>query len=60
MLARATWPQRGQSAVEYLVVVVLMLGIGGWMGGGGGLLETVLQALRGFHFRFAAVLALPL
>lgn len=54
--------QRGQSAVEYLVVVTLVIGLAGvgWLGEGGGLLGWLLDALRGFHYRFAASLALPL
>ncbi len=54
--------QRGQSAIEYLVVVTLVLGLAGsgWLGEGGGLLGWLLDALRGFHHRFAASLALPL
>lgn len=60
---RMSFPrQRGQSAVEYLVVATLLIGVtgGGWFGEGGGLLGWLLDALRGFHHRFAGALALPL
>ncbi|MDH2239032.1 hypothetical protein N5K27_22240 [Pigmentiphaga sp. GD03639] len=53
---------RGQSAAEYLVVAMLLAGVAGagWFGEGGGLLAWLLEALRGFHLRFAGSLALPL
>jgi len=54
--------QRGQSAAEYLIVATLLIGLagGGWFGEDGGLLGWLLDALRGFHHRFAGSLALPL
>lgn len=60
--ARGAHGQRGQSAVEYLVVAMLLAGVAGagWFGEGGGLLAWLLDALRGFHRRFAVSLALPL
>ncbi|AZG07791.1 hypothetical protein EGT29_07835 [Pigmentiphaga sp. H8] len=59
---RSTRRQRGQSAAEYLVVAMLLAGVAGagWFGEGGGLLAWLLDALRGFHQRFAGSLALPL
>jgi len=54
---------RGQSAVEYLVIVSVLLG-GIWgaglFGEQGGLLALLLDALRGFHHRFTTTLSLPL
>ncbi len=54
--------QRGQSMAEYLVVAMLLVGVagGGLFGEGGGVLAWLLDALRGFHLRFAGSLALPL
>ena len=53
----------GQSAVEYLVIVSVLLG-GIWgaglFGEQGGLLALLLDALRGFHHRFTTTLSLPL
>jgi hypothetical protein len=53
----------GQSAVEYLVVVSVLLG-GIWgaglFGEQVGLLALLLDALRGFHHRFTTTLSLPL
>ena len=53
----------GQSAVEYLVFVSVLLG-GIWgaglFGEQGGLLALLLDALRGFHHRFTITLSLPL
>ncbi|MEK7945685.1 hypothetical protein WKR98_13085 [Pigmentiphaga sp. YJ18] len=59
---RSARRQRGQSAAEYLVVAMLLAGVAGagWFGEGGGLLAWLLDALRGFHQRFAGSLALPL
>ncbi|GGX32904.1 hypothetical protein GCM10007242_44910 [Pigmentiphaga litoralis] len=54
---------QGQSAVEYLVIVSVLLG-GVWgaglFGEQGGLLALLLDALRGFHHRFTTTLSLPL
>lgn len=54
--------QGGQSAIEYLILVTLLIGLTGygWLGEGGGLLGWLLDALAGFHRRFAAALAMPL
>ena len=55
--------QRGQSAVEYLLIVsVLLTGLwgAGLFGDQGGLLALLLDALRGFHHRFTTTLSLPL
>lgn len=54
--------QNGQSAVEYLLAVTLLIGLAGagWFGEGRSLLDGLLEALQGFHHRFAASLALPL
>lgn len=55
--------QRGQSAVEYLLIVsVLLSGLwgAGLFGDQGGLLALLLDALRSFHHRFTTTLSLPL
>ena len=54
--------QRGQAAAEYLVVTLLLVGVAGssWFGKDLGVLGLVLDALRSFHHRFAASLAMPL
>jgi hypothetical protein len=54
--------EQGQAAMECLIVTVLLVGLtgAGMFGEGGGLLGWLLEALRGFHGRFAATLALPL
>src|SRR5690606_23089069 len=52
---RQRFKQCGQSAVEYLLVVsVLLSGLwgAGLFGDQGGLLALLLDALRGFHHRF--------
>jgi len=62
MIGRSKARARGQAAMECLIVTVLLVGVAGagMFGEGGGLLGWLLDALRGLHQRFAAVLALPL
>lgn len=54
--------QRGQAAVEVLLLTMVLIagfwGVG-WMQGDSGVLAMLLDALRGWHQRFAATLALP-
>lgn len=55
--------QSGQAMAEYLIIVGALLagGIGyGLFGEGGGLLWQLIDALRGFHYRFSTTLSLPL
>ncbi|GAA4336422.1 hypothetical protein GCM10023144_30710 [Pigmentiphaga soli] len=54
--------QRGQAMIEYLVLVAaLVAGLAavGLYGDDGGLAGRLVEALRGFHLRFAAALAWP-
>ncbi len=54
--------QTGQSMTEYLLVLVALLGLAGagWWGESGGVLQWLIEALRGFHQRFSVMLSLPL
>ncbi|WP_299455043.1 hypothetical protein [uncultured Pigmentiphaga sp.] len=54
--------QAGQSAVEYIVLAAAVIALAGlgFLGEGGGLLGWLLDALAGFHRRFAASVAMPL
>lgn len=54
--------QHGQAMYEsILLTIALVAGMWGWrwMAGGNGMVAVLLEAMRDWHGRFAALLALP-
>lgn len=62
-MMRHSIPARGQAALETLLITLLLVigiwGVGAWRGEGDGVMAQLLGALRLWHQRFAATLALP-
>ncbi len=57
-----SYPQHGQAAVETLIVTLVLIagfwGVG-WLQGEHGAVARLVDALLGWHQRFAAALAVP-